>query len=158
MASTKTNCAYLLDANALIALCWPHHEHHARMQTWFAANAKRGWATCDLTQAALVRVSLQPAFTGAQSVNDHVKTSDLHELLLRNTAHPQHHFLPLSIGFDVVMRTCTAGIWGHRQITDAWLLTTAVTHGCKLLTFDQGIGALLATQQERERSIALLTD
>lgn len=154
MPAVAPAAKYLLDANALIALCWPHHQHHKSMHAWFGRNAAQGWATCALTQAALVRISLQPAFAVAQSIS----FQDAAQLLAHNTAHPAHHLLALNFGSDAVAQLCTGGIWGHRQITDAWLLTTAVTHGCKLLTFDQGIGALLATQQERERSIALLTD
>ena len=39
----------LLDANALIALCWPRHEYHATMRYWFGKNARSGWATTALT-------------------------------------------------------------------------------------------------------------
>ncbi|MFN0130032.1 MAG: hypothetical protein ACKV19_25485 [Verrucomicrobiales bacterium] len=40
----------LLDTNVLLALAWPNHQHHAQAHTWFSANAKKGWATCALTQ------------------------------------------------------------------------------------------------------------
>jgi uncharacterized protein len=153
MPTAASEPNYLLDANALIALCWPHHQHHKHMLNWFEQHAAQGWATCALTQAALVRISLQPAFAATQTIS----FQDAALLLTNNTAHPAHRLLALDFGFDSVAQLCTGGIWGHRQITDAWLLSTAITHGCKLLTFDQGIGALLATQQERERSIALLT-
>jgi hypothetical protein len=35
----------LLDANALIALLWPTHEHHAAMRQWFRLHADAGWAS-----------------------------------------------------------------------------------------------------------------
>src|SRR5262249_55806780 len=54
---------FLLDANALIALAWPAHEAHLRVQQWFARSAKEGWATCPLTQAAFVRIISNPAFS-----------------------------------------------------------------------------------------------
>lgn len=54
----------LLDANALIALLWPTHEHHAPMRQWFRQHAADGWATTALTQAAFVRIVSQPAFSG----------------------------------------------------------------------------------------------
>jgi uncharacterized protein len=136
---------HLLDANALIALCWPAHEHHARMTTWFKRNASKGWATCALTQSAFIRILLQPAVAGrALAVND------VAELLLRNTAHPHHKLVPLDFGFEQVLVTCTGGLQGHRQITDAWLLTTAARHGIRLLTLDGGIASLLATAAERQ--------
>ena len=42
---------------------------------------------------------------------------------------------------------------GHRQVTDAWLLTAAVQNGMKLLSFDHGVPMLLATAAERQRHI-----
>lgn len=50
----------LLDVNALVALAWDSHIHHARIREWFTANATLGWATCPLTEAGFVRVSTNP--------------------------------------------------------------------------------------------------
>jgi len=141
--------SYLLDANALIALCWPTHEHHERMRTWFRHNAQTGWASCAFTQSALVRIVSQPAFAGRP-----LAIAEATELLLRNTSHPHHRYLPLDFDFAHVLATCTGGFMGHRQITDAWLLTTALRHGMKLLTFDSGIASLLATPAERQACLA----
>ena len=55
--------AFLLDVNVLIALMWPAHEGHARVQHWFRRNSRGGWATCPLTQAAFVRIIANPAFS-----------------------------------------------------------------------------------------------
>jgi uncharacterized protein len=151
---TALPARHLLDANALIALCWPHHEHHKRMLAWFGRHAAAGWATCALTQAALVRISLQPAFSGLSAQGISIDT--IAQLLVNNTAHPAHRFVSLDFGFDTVAQHCTGGIWGHRQITDAWLLTAAIRHGYKLLTFDTGINALLASPQEKQAHLALL--
>ena len=140
--------SFLLDANALIALGWPPHEHHERMQVWFRKHARRGWATTALTQAAFVRIILQPSFSGRP-----ISVNEVAELLLRNTAHPRHRLLALDFGFEEVMGCCTGGLLGHRQITDAYLLTAAMRHGLRLVTFDGGVGQLLATAPERERSV-----
>jgi toxin-antitoxin system PIN domain toxin len=136
----------LLDANALIALGWPAHEHHGRMRQWFSAHAHQGWATTALSQAAFVRIVSQPAFAGRPIPVAHVA-----ELLLRNTAHPQHRLLALDFGLEQVLGTCTGGLYGHRQVTDAWQLAAAARHGVPLLSFDTGIGQLLATPAERHR-------
>ena len=143
---------YLLDANALIALCWPAHEHHGRMLDWFKTHAAQGWATCALTQSAFVRVVMQPAFSGPVAAK--ITVSDAAELLLRNTSHAQHCFVNLDFGFGDVLTTCTGGLYGHRQITDAWLLTAAIKNGIRLLTFDAGIRSLLATPAERLAHVA----
>ncbi|MET0544564.1 MAG: TA system VapC family ribonuclease toxin [Variovorax sp.] len=141
---------YLLDANALIALGWPAHEHHDRMIRWFRSHARQGWATCALTQAAFVRIVSQPAFAGR-----HVDISEAAELLLRNTAHPHHRNMALDFGLAQVLGTCTGGVRGHRQVTDAWLLTLAARNKAKFVTFDGGIAQLLASPAEREHLLSL---
>lgn len=141
----------LLDANALIALLWPTHEHHAAMRKWFRGHAKAGWATTALTQGAFVRIVSQPAFAGRS-----LPVGEVASLLLRNLAHPQHRLLALDFSFDAVMAACSGGLLGHRQVTDAWLLTAAIRHGMPLLTFDGGLKQLLATPQERARHILVL--
>lgn len=142
--------SYLLDANALIALGWPVHEHHRRALSWFKKHARQGWATCAFTQAAFVRIIAQPSFSGHA-----ISVGEVGEVLLRNTAHAKHRFLPLDFGFEQVLGCCTGGLLGHRQITDAYLLTLAVRHGAKLVTFDGGIRQLLATAEERERHLQM---
>ena len=143
--------SFLLDANVLIALGWPAHEHHRRALDWFRRHARQGWASCALTQAAFVRVISQPSFSGRA-----INVGEVAELLLRNTAHPQHRFLPLDFGFEQVLGCCTGGLFGHRQITDAWLLTLAVRNGVKLVSFDSGIAQLFASAAERERNFQVL--
>ena len=130
----------LLDANALIALSWPKHEHNASVQQWFARHARDGWGCCAMTQAAFVRITSHPAF-GSRSRSIAEVMSVLRNLL----AHPAHRLLPLDFPFEVALGVCTGGVVGHRQITDAYLLTAAVRAGMKLLTFDRGITQRLAT-------------
>jgi toxin-antitoxin system PIN domain toxin len=143
--------SHLLDAKALIALGWPTHEHHPRMVRWFRQNARAGWATTAITQSAFVRIVSQPAFSGRS-----IAISEVAELLLRNTAHPKHRLVAMDFGFADVMGACTGGILGHRQVTDAWLLTAAIRGGMKLLTFDTGISQLLSNDQERAKHLAML--
>ena len=142
---------HLLDVNALIALSWPTHEHHEPAYRWFARHASRGWGSCALTQAAFVRITSQPAFGGrARSM------AEVAAVLRNMLAHPAHRLVPLDFPLDDVMRLCTGGVVGHRQVTDAWLLTAAIRAGMKLLTFDSGVAALLATDTERSAHIVVL--
>lgn len=82
--------------------------------------------------------------------------SEIAALLLRNTAHPAHRFLALDFGFEEVLGHCTGGLHGHRQITDAYLLTAAIRSKLKLLTFDSGVPQLLATEPERQAHVQVL--
>ena len=143
--------SHLLDANALIALGWPTHEHSPRMVSWFSQHARAGWASTAFTQSAFVRIVTQPAFAGRA-----IAVGEVAELLLRNTAHPKHRLVALDFGFAEVWAACSGGILGHRQITDAWLLTAAMRNKMKLLTFDSGIAQLLASPQERSKNLTVL--
>jgi uncharacterized protein len=143
---------HLLDVNALIALGWNAHKHHATMLAWFSRHANEGWATCAFTQAGFVRVLSQPALGAAAS-----SMPELAEALANNLAHPSHRLLALDFSFADVLACCTGGVVGHRQIADAWLLTAAVRAGMKLLTFDRGVGALLASDAERKAHVLSLT-
>lgn len=139
---------FLLDANALIALGWPAHQHHLLIHAWFKPNARHGWATTPLTQAAFVRIVSQPAFSGGA-----IGPREAAQLLTLNLAHRHHSFFALDMQIAQVAALCTGGLIGHRQVTDAYLLALAVKRQCKLVTFDSGMRQLLATEAERDAHI-----
>jgi uncharacterized protein len=124
----------LLDANVLIALMWPAHESHSRVQTWFRRNQSSGWATCPFTQTALVRILSNPAFS-----RDAVSPIEAHDLLAANVARPGHHFWPAEIDLASAIRSFRLGIVGHRQVSDAYLLGLAVHYKGTLVTMDKSI-------------------
>jgi toxin-antitoxin system PIN domain toxin len=143
--------SHLLDVNALIALIWEEHQFHDTMATWFARHAKRGWATCAITQSGFVRVMNPPGLTNP------VRTmAELAEALKQNLMHPGHELLPLDFDFAEVLARCSGGVVGHRQVTDAYLLAAAMRAGMKLLTFDSGVGSLLASDAERAAHVERL--
>lgn len=142
---------HLLDVNALIALGWDAHLHHDTMLAWFKRHAHEGWATCAFTHAGFVRVLSQPALGAAAS-----SVAELSESLASNLAHPAHRFVALNFGFADVLACCTGGVVGHRQVTDAYLLTAAIRARMKLLTFDTGVGMLLASDTERKAHVLTL--
>ncbi len=125
----------LLDVNVLLALAWPSHLHHEIAHRWFTTHHTAGWATCPMTQCAFVRISMNPRYSGLGEVS--VRAAALLESVVEL---PFHEFwaddLPFSA--DEVPK---AGITGHRQITDAYLLGLAAHHGGKLVTLDRGISA-----------------
>ena len=121
------------------------------MLAWFRQHASRGWATTALTQGAFVRIISQQVFTGR-----FVSIGEVAELLMRITAHAAHRFVALDLAFEQVLLACSGGILGHRQVTDAWLLTAAMRNGMKFLTFETGVGQLLATADERSKHLVVL--
>ena len=66
---------HLLDVNALIALVWPHHVHHARVHEWFTAQDTPWWTT-PLTESGLLRLSLNRAVSGSD--REHVTLIPTH--------------------------------------------------------------------------------
>jgi predicted nucleic acid-binding protein len=54
--------AALLDGNVLIALLDRRHGHHKQAHGWFAGAQEEGWATCPLTQNAVLRILGQPRY------------------------------------------------------------------------------------------------
>lgn len=121
----------LLDVNALMALAWDSHIHHATMRQWFSANRKGGWATCPITESGFVRVSSNPKIM-AHPIG--VETAIGVLRALRSSG--GHSFLSddVSITDDDIPQ-----LVGHRQVTDAQLLTLARRHDVRLVTFDAGI-------------------
>ena len=147
-----TDTLYLLDVNVLIGLLWPAHASHKLALKWFSTQAGSSWATCVLTQAGFGRISSQPA--AVESPND---PSFAARVMKKATQVPEHRLLLIDFDYSRVLQTCTGGILGHRQITGAWLLATAVRHQCKLVTFDAGIRQLLATDAERQKHLVVLS-
>jgi toxin-antitoxin system PIN domain toxin len=137
----------LLDVNAIVALVWDSHVHHAAIRSWFAAHGSNGWATCPVTESGFVRVSSNPSVlpspVGVQAARDVLRS-------LR--AVEGHRFLAddVSIADDDVPR-----MLGHRQVTDAHLLTLARRHGMRLVTFDAGMLELAGGRHEVELLAAL---
>lgn len=142
---------HLLDVNALIALGWEGHAQHDTMVAWFNRHARKGWGTCALTQAGFVRVLSQPALGQAACT-----VAELAIALEHNLAHPAHHLVALDFSFAEVLARCSGGVVGHRQVTDAYLLTAAMRAGMKLLTFDSGVVTLLSSEAERSAHLEVL--
>lgn len=118
----------LLDANVLIAVLIEDHVHHDAAAEWFSSS-NEGFATCPITQGSLMRFLLragQSAHT-ASGVIQAVANADRHE------------FWPDSISFADVR---TAGVIGHRQVTDAYLAQLTRSHHGLIATFDTGLAGL----------------
>lgn len=124
----------LLDVNALVALAWDSHVHHAAMRGWFAAEGSSGWATCPITESGFVRVSSNPkalpsaiGIGAARGVLTALRTLDGHRFLVDDVS---------------IVAPDVPEITGYRQVTDAHLLTLARRSGMRLVTFDAGIRTL----------------
>lgn len=127
----------LLDLNILTALLWPAHEHHETAHRWFGARRTARWATCPLTQLGFVRIVSNPSFS-----RDALSPAEALALLAVNLAHPAHEFWTDSLPVPAAVGAVEAGLQGHRQLTDAYLLALARRRKGVLATFDRGLRAL----------------
>lgn len=123
----------LLDVNVLIAVLDPDHAFHRTASAWLAEHAEWGWASCPLTQNGCIRVMSQPGYTSPVSmvmVMAHLQAM---------CAADAHRFLPDDISLLSPQAFNHAHLYGHRQITDVYLLGLAVRHEARLVTFDARI-------------------
>ena len=118
----------LLDSNVLIAMVAVDHVHHDAAEAWFA-DLSGAFATCPITQGALVRLLVRHGATADQAGR----------VLAGVTANEAHEFWPDDLGYTEVAMT---GVVGHRQVTDAYLAGLARHRGARLATFDQGLAAV----------------
>jgi uncharacterized protein len=124
----------LLDVNVLVALFDPAHVHHDAAHRWFGINRKHRWATCALTENALVRVLSNPAYPGSRTT-----VEDAASRLAMLCAERLHLFWPDSVSVREANKFRWNHVQGHRQLTDVYLLALAVTNRARLATFDSTI-------------------
>jgi len=142
---------FLLDVNVLIAMAWPTHRGHAKVQEWLARHALEGWATCPLTQTAFVRVLSNPAFSP-----NALTPGDALALLQANLGHPAHRFWADEVSFAQALEPFAPRLTGHQQVTDAYLLGLAMHKKGKLATMDRAVRALLPVKSpERDFLIVI---
>lgn len=132
--------AALLDVNVLLALAWPTHQHHQAAHKWFHRDARKGWATCALTQLGFVRLSSNPAYTA-----DAVSPQSAAALLSRLTAHVHHLYWSDLPALDVDTLRHAAG---HQQVMDAYLVGLARVRKGHVVSFDTRLAAHAATAGE----------
>jgi toxin-antitoxin system PIN domain toxin len=116
----------LLDANVLIALTVLEHEHHERATAW--ASTVDGFAICPVVEGALVRFMVRLGESAATAADVIQRIRDL----------PACEFLPDSISYgDVDLDH----VVGHRQVTDAYLVSLARAHDAVLATLDEALAS-----------------
>jgi toxin-antitoxin system PIN domain toxin len=142
---------HLLDANVLIALSWPHHVHHAKAHEWFHGTGRAAWSTCPLTQLAFIRISSNPKI-----IADAVTPREALEVLNKIVSVPGHHFWPDTVSPADAKVLSSAAFVGHRQVTDAYLLSLAQHHKGKLATFDSAIAELIQANKERRQHVTVI--
>ena len=124
--------AFLLDVNVLMALMDPSHVHHGTAHSWFETDGRDAWATCPLTQNAVLRI-----FGHSRYPNSPGPPSQVVPMLRRLCDLPGHRFWTDDISLLDPHHLDAARLLHAAQLTDSYLLALARAHGGRLATFDR---------------------
>ncbi|MBU2847585.1 PIN domain-containing protein [Acidithiobacillus ferriphilus] len=122
---------FLLDVNVLIALIDPMHVQHDMAHEWFAAHGQPAWATCPLTENAVLRIVGHPRYPNSPGTPAAVAP-----LIQGLRASSGHVFWPDDISLLDVDHIDASRLLTSGQITDSYLLALACAHEGQLATFD----------------------
>jgi len=129
---------HLLDVNVLVALTHEDHQHHLLVMNWFDRPGLQ-WSLCPFSEAGFLRVATNPK-VGNHSVNEAT------EVLASLREHPGYSFWPVSDDWATLTASFQQRVFGHQQITDAYLLGLAVKEDGTLVTMDKAIRYLAGTR------------
>ena len=134
----------LLDVNVLIAFTDLGHEDYHKAQDWFDASDKHDLGICPLTEAGFVRVTTNPSYhPGPRTLKQAIAILD--EL----KAHPRYWYWEIDQSWVTLTAPFAARIFGHQQITDAYLLGLAIKNNGVLVTFDRGLKYMAGAEFSR---------
>lgn len=136
---------FLLDVNVLVALLDEDHVHHQLVSKWFDTPDLR-WAVCPFTEAGFLRYMTRP------KLGD-VSMEEATAMLTRLGQEPGYQYQPISADWQTLCGIFFKRLFGHNQITDAYLLGVAVREGLVLATFDR---AILHLAGEHSKHVHLL--
>ena len=139
----------LLDVNVLIALLDAGHLHHRRATAWMGQNLRQGWASCPLTQNGCIRIMAQPSYPNS------TPAAQVAERLAEASNDDSHAFWPDDVSLLEPGRVDWTRVLGPRQVTDAYLLSLAVTHGGRFVTFDRGVPLPMVAGAQRRHLVTL---
>ena len=135
-----TSDLLLLDVNVLLAMAWPNHQFHVAAIQRLEANRNR-WATCAITQLGFIRLSSNPPVVPRPRSPS--EAAALLSIMVQDARHVYLDALPSPTAKDFGAEL--AGLLGHKQVTDAYLLALARRHGAAFVTFDARMKHLKAS-------------
>lgn len=139
----------LLDVNVLIALLDEVHMHHRLATNWLENHIEQGWASCPITQNGCIRILSQPVYP------NRLPAAQVADRLAEACRHPAHDFWADSISLLQSDNIEWNHVLGSRQVTDAYLLSLAVTYDGCFVTFDGGVPMAAVPGAETRHLVAL---
>jgi toxin-antitoxin system PIN domain toxin len=141
----------LLDANVLISFFDSQHICHKLALEWFKSENDGGWATCPITENAVLRVLTNPNYSKVKKFN----IRQLIHLFRENMNATDHTFWPDDISLVSESAIQSEKVLGHKQLTDVYLLALAVKNSGRLVTFDERISIESVTGATRDHLLVL---
>jgi len=139
---------YLPDVNVLIALLTEDHIHHEIAVKWFdSLMMDDEFCVCAFTEVGFLRAASNPK-TGSHSFDAVLKAWT--SLSKRGC----YRYWMVTESWNTLASPFIWRIFGHRQITDAYLLGLAVWEGGVLVTMDKEI-QFLAGDKHRKNVLLL---
>lgn len=123
---------FLLDVNVLIALIDPAHIDHDRAHHWFDREGRRAWATCPITENAVLRIIGHPSYPNSPG-----PPALITPIVKQLRAVSGHHFWADDFSLAAHDDIDATRLLSSGQITDTYLLALAKTHCGALATFDR---------------------
>ncbi|MGL5930939.1 MAG: TA system VapC family ribonuclease toxin [Dermatophilaceae bacterium] len=142
MTSEPAAPGWLCDVNVLVALALQTHLHHDAAHTALRSH-RSTWATCPVTEAALVRLLVDP-----RVVPNAFAAPQVWATLRGMRTDPRWRFVADDVSL-VDASIDTSVVTGHQQVTDVHLVNLAASAGLVLATFDARIPASLAPSDRR---------
>lgn len=134
-----TSVKHLLDVNVLIALSDPDHVHNQLVARWFAIEGQKNWGVCPFIEAGFLRLMTNPT-VGGHSLDEVLATlSSAYRL-------PGFVFWPIRYSWATLTAPFAGRIFGHQQVTDAYLLGLAIKENGVLVTLDSGLKYLAGAE------------
>lgn len=128
---------YLYDANLITALSHQDHSDHQRVVAWLRSKSNPPWATCEITQTALVRLSANPHVV--PSPRNPIDTWRNLEIAMKRS---DHVLLALPPSAYPILGDCLSRCQGYKQVTNAHLIAIAIANQAVLATCDSKLRQL----------------
>jgi len=123
---------FLLDVNVLIGLIDPAHILHEAAHGWFGGLAGARWATCALTENAVLRIVGHPKYPNSAG-----SPAAVAPIVAGLRGLPGHEFWGEELSLVGSPMVDMRAIETSGQVTDTYLLALAVARGGGLVTFDR---------------------
>jgi toxin-antitoxin system PIN domain toxin len=124
----------LLDVNILVALFDPAHSQHRIVTRWFSSPGLR-WGVCAFTEAGFLRIATRSA-VGRYPLKGAA------DIVRSFSNDPNFTYWPIQSSWTSLTEPFHGRLYGHQQITDAYLLGLAIEEGGVLVTLDKAIRSM----------------